>query len=79
MRLEEAKNELSALFRKNISRDINDVNKTWGKKIKSTSEAHLRNKEENLQKRRTSNEINTAESSKHIFMDTNQQIVGPTK
>ena len=31
---EEAKTELLALFREEITRDINDVKKTWTKKIK---------------------------------------------
>ena len=62
VRLEEAKNELLALFREEITRDINDVNRTWTKKVKITSEASLRDKEAYLQKIRTSNEINTIES-----------------
>ena len=41
----EAKNELLALFWEETTRDINDVKKIWTKKIKSTSEAHLRDKE----------------------------------
>ena len=38
-------NELLALFREEITRDINDVNKTWTKKVKSTSEGHFRDRE----------------------------------
>ena len=58
---ERSQNELLALFREEITRDINDVNKTWTKKVRSTSEGHFRDIEVYLQKRRTSNEINTTE------------------
>ena len=74
----EAKNELFALFREEITTDIKDVNKTCTKKIKSTSEAHLRDKEAYLRKRRTSNEINITESPEPFVTEIYQQIAAQT-
>ena len=60
-----------ALLREKITRDINDVNKTWTKKIKSMSEAYLRDKEGYLPKRRTSNGINTTQWTQQRASQTN--------
>ena len=48
------------------------------KKIKSMSEAYLRDKEEYLQKRRKSNEINTTKLPETIVTKINQQRDAPT-
>ena len=48
------------------------------KKIKSMSEAYLRDQEEYLQKRRKSNEINTTKLPETIVTKINQQRDAPT-
>ena len=60
---------MSALFREEITRDINDLNKTWPEKIKSLTGAHLRDKETYLRKRRTSNKITTTEPSQSFVKE----------
>ena len=48
------------------------------KKIKSISEAHLRDEEAYLRKRRTSNEINTTESPEPFVTEIYQQRAAQT-
>ena len=71
---EEAKNELLALFWEEIVRDIIDVKKT----LKSTSEAHLRDKESYLRKRRISNRINSTELPEPFVTEIYQQRAAQT-
>ena len=75
---EEAKNELLALFQEEITRDINDVKKSWTKKVKSTSEAHLRDKETYLRNRRILNQINTTELPEPLVTEMYQQRAAQT-
>ena len=75
---EEAKNELLALFQEEITRDINGVKKSWTKKVKSTSEAHLRDKETYLRNRRILNQINTTELPEPLVTEMYQQRAAQT-
>ena len=61
---EEVKNELLALFRDEKTRDINGVNKTWTKKVKTLSEAALRDQEKSIPQIRLNNLLHYNSSPK---------------